>query len=425
MAGVFQVGGGGTSAGTSQAINYRTEPLAYRFPAGTNFESNTTTLNIQGDLANGKVNWVLNGTTLPNNSTIPISPGQTVTFSVLAGTHGLMFMDKATAQSAFDVGTQTEPLKDTPSTPPIPGTWGTAGFPGPQALVTLTLKKNIDPSITSIAFECTIHKTGMAATFKVVPPSPGIAGMLSNAQVLADPQTPVFAAAAGVPVRFRMVHPAGQAEQVLTLHGHNWQEEPYTDDSSRLGHNPQSNSTGSRDAFGPNVAWDMLLPKAGGEFEVKGDYLYRTFVAGQFEGGLWGVFRVSDSGKDSVTITRYSPAGTNQVVIAGSNTVKVGKEWEPQLGRMAAEVTISAQNRPAIKAKVDPATGAWSATLDMPPTAVPVTVRSELGGETSVQKFIQQIGAAPLEQPATPPAATTPQPVPTDERFVPQTKIVK
>ena len=56
---------------------------------------------------------------------------------------------------------------------------------------------------------------------------------LSNSLVLADPQTPIFVATANTPVRFRVVHPAGINEQVFTLHGHVWQEEPYINGSTR------------------------------------------------------------------------------------------------------------------------------------------------------------------------------------------------
>jgi hypothetical protein len=38
---------------------------------------------------------------------------------------------------------------------------------------------------------------------------------------------------------------------------------------------------------------DLLLKNgAGGDFQVPGDYLYRTFQSFQFDGGMWGVFRV-------------------------------------------------------------------------------------------------------------------------------------
>ena len=32
---------------------------------------------------------------------------------------------------------------------------------------------------------------------------------------------------------------------------------------------------------------------AGGAFVIPGDYLYRTFQSFQFDGGIWGIFRVA------------------------------------------------------------------------------------------------------------------------------------
>src|SRR5207248_1863435 len=54
----------------------------------------------------------------------------------------------------------------------------------------------------------------------------GVVRAQSDQLTLSDPQTPVFAAAAGQAVRIRMLHPAGINEQVLTLHGHSWEEDP-------------------------------------------------------------------------------------------------------------------------------------------------------------------------------------------------------
>ena len=55
-----------------------------------------------------------------------------------------------------------------------------------------------------------------------------------------DPQTPIFTAVAGEKVRFRLHYPAGDATNlpVFEIHGHNWQEEPYTSDSNVIGDNP-------------------------------------------------------------------------------------------------------------------------------------------------------------------------------------------
>jgi hypothetical protein len=117
---------------------------------------------------------------------------------------------------------------------------------------------------------------------------------LSNAQIGADPVTPIFTARAGTPVRFRALHPQGhQRNSVFTVHGHIWEEEPYANSSTVLGSNPFSEWKGAQMGHGPSNHFDVLLKNgAGGKFHVTGDYLYRNFQSFQFDGGMWGIFRV-------------------------------------------------------------------------------------------------------------------------------------
>ena len=119
--------------------------------------------------------------------------------------------------------------------------------------------------------------------------------VLSNSIVGEDPVTPIFTARAGEQVRFRILHPAGHARNaVFQTHGHIWEEEPYTSDSKVIGMNPLSEWKGSQYGIGPGSHFDVL-PKngAGGKFAVTGDYLYRDQGSFQFDGGLWGIFRVT------------------------------------------------------------------------------------------------------------------------------------
>ena len=110
-----------------------------------------------------------------------------------------------------------------------------------------------------------------------------------------DPVTPVFTARAGVPVRFRILHPAGHARNhVFQVHGHIWEEEPYTASSTIIGSNPLSQWQGSQYGVGPGSHFDVLLKNgAGGRFGVTGDYLFRDQGSFAFDGGLWGIFRVT------------------------------------------------------------------------------------------------------------------------------------
>jgi Tol biopolymer transport system component len=117
---------------------------------------------------------------------------------------------------------------------------------------------------------------------------------LSNAQVGGDPVTPVFTAAAGTPVRFRIFMPGGHSRNsVFNLHGHIWEEEPYLPGSLMFGPNPLSEWKGAQYGIGAGSHFDFLLKNgAGGRFAVPGDYLYRNQSSFLFDGGMWGIFRV-------------------------------------------------------------------------------------------------------------------------------------
>jgi manganese oxidase len=212
----------------------------------------------------------------------------------------------------------------------------------------------------------------------------GVARAGSNTLVSTDPQTPVLPAEAGKPLRLRMLHPAGLNEQVFELHGHNWQEEPYSTGSTKIvDKNPLSQWTGSRDTFGPNSSFDVVLSHAGGKNAVQGDYLFRTFIGSDFLNGMWGLVRVGPPGKDVVTITEYCvppSSGVTQFTVAGVNTVN------PATHHMSKVVTISGPGLPAIPPiAVDPMAGTWSFQSSSITTApASLTVTSQQGGTVTV-----------------------------------------
>jgi hypothetical protein len=149
--------------------------------------------------------------------------------------------------------------------------------------------------------------------------------LLSNGLVGADPQTPVFNATPGQPMRLRLVQPGGhQRNNVFQLHGHVWEEEPYTTTALPLGgcysgvtiiaptvvcstiiadnpvsandfvNNRFSEWQGSQMGVGPSSHFDIIPSGgAGGTFKVAGDYLYRTHQSFQFDKGVWGILRVN------------------------------------------------------------------------------------------------------------------------------------
>ena len=119
--------------------------------------------------------------------------------------------------------------------------------------------------------------------------------VLTNAQVGGDPQTPVFTAQAGETVRFRILNANGHMRNnVFNLHGHFWQEEPYMNNSKNIGNNPLSEFKGAQYGVGPSSHYEVIpVNGAGGARRIPGDYLFRTQAAFQFDGGIWGIFRVA------------------------------------------------------------------------------------------------------------------------------------
>lgn len=118
--------------------------------------------------------------------------------------------------------------------------------------------------------------------------------VLSNTKVGADPVTPIFTATAAQPVRFRVVNAGGHPRNnVFALHGHIWDEEPWSTNGLSQAFNSISERKGAQFGIGPTSHDNFLLRNgAGGAFRVTGDYLYRTFQSFQFDGGIWGIFRV-------------------------------------------------------------------------------------------------------------------------------------
>jgi manganese oxidase len=284
----------------------------------------------------------------------------------------------------------------------------------------------------------------------------GIMRAQSDQLTLSDPQTPVFAAGAGQAVRIRMLHPAGLNEQVLNLHGHGWEEEPYllgigptyapgaypdTYIAKRfepagksgvaaavIGHNHRSQRIGSRDSFGPNISWDLVIGEyengavhdgAGGVAKTYGDYMFRTFIGTDFFNGLWGILRVGETGKDIVTVAYYTDGRSDKRFAAG---VKGTVTANTGNGKVASKVGIwsgtSMQTGHLVQmVDVNQNTGEWSTTSDVDPNklAPPIFVQSSctancapIGpwGSITMKEFIPTTGDPKQEQAATsaPPA---------------------
>jgi hypothetical protein len=109
-----------------------------------------------------------------------------------------------------------------------------------------------------------------------------------------DPVTPVFLTSAAYPTRFRVLQTGGHPRnEVLSIHGHLWDKEPYVANSTRIGRNNFSFWDGARFGHGPSNHFDAVLRNgAGGKFHITGDYLFRDATGIGFDNGLWGILRV-------------------------------------------------------------------------------------------------------------------------------------
>lgn len=119
-----------------------------------------------------------------------------------------------------------------------------------------------------------------------------------------DPKTPIFKASAGESVRFRVVHPGGHSRQhAFVLHGHNWDYQPWVNGSTQQFDRSDTTKdtvklktarVGAFGGIGPSRHLNILTT-AGGKCAVPGDYLFRVQEQFQFQGGMWGIFRVGES----------------------------------------------------------------------------------------------------------------------------------
>ncbi|HEV7375408.1 MAG TPA: hypothetical protein VGN95_11865 [Pyrinomonadaceae bacterium] len=123
-----------------------------------------------------------------------------------------------------------------------------------------------------------------------------------------DPETPVFTAQAGVPVRFRVLDVAGHPRQhSFALFGHHWNFEPFTQLSTVQSFNPFTFEVGAEGGIGA-TRHTNILTEAGGLMKIPGDYLYRTMDSFNFSGGgLWGIFRVTGITKTKIIYDTSPP----------------------------------------------------------------------------------------------------------------------
>ncbi len=217
--------------------------------------------------------------------------------------------------------------------------------------------------------------------------------------VFSDPQTPLFHAPAGLPVRFRVVHAAGNSYTPLTLHGHTWKWVPTKKGtkSTVLGNDSPSLNLGTLGAVPANSQFNLLIDSAGGSGKVTGDYLYRAFPSTQFGAGIWGVFRVGKPDADDLKVRAINLAG-NAVTIKGRVWKKLGAS------DFAKTVTLSTDGAAPVvvgTTNVDPTDGTFELKGTVPQPAAVYALTSSGGGAARVviEPLQAQVRKAPSAQP--------------------------
>lgn len=182
-----------------------------------------------------------------------------------------------------------------------------------------------------------------------------------------EPETPVFAAAKGTPVRFRVLHTGGDGDgNVFDLHGHVWQELPYRELSTVIGKNDTSQWMGARAQLGSLNTFDILIDKAGGQFSTSGDYPYIDWRAEPLVDGVWGIFRVTE-GNDASVVYRI---GLKESIVGGQtilselrySSVNGNSTVDPNTGFYPQSVSLRSGILPPTTIPVDQANGDWVAT---------------------------------------------------------------
>ena len=237
-----------------------------------------------------------------------------------------------------------------------------------------------------------------------------ISSVWSNTAVTppGPPQTPIFSAASGMPVRFRFVNPGGTSPAgnvsitLAEIFGHHWQEEPWRDHSTLIGRNQDSQSMGGA-ILGSSHALNLVIDHAG----APGDHLYRNFIASPtFNYAMWGLFRVGPPATDVVVVTAYQPTSSGGAMVSGYVTT----DMRTRHYAMGVQLVGRADH-----ASVDQATGAFQLALADQPQSV--TVRSANGGEASatLPPVAPAVAATPLatariaRAPGVPAAARSPR----------------
>ena len=251
--------------------------------------------------------------------------------------------------------------------------------------------------------------------FNPTPMGVGYSRAFSNDQLIPaqDPETPIFRAAAGRPMRFRLVMPSTSTNNSLVppvtfdIHGHGWQEEPFDEFGRKIGFNVRSQLFGAQQVA-PYEAFNFVIDRAGGRAGVPGDYLYEALQRTRIL-GLWGILRVEG---DLVVINEAALAN-GRLTLKGSHQPSAENAGKPYSIEVAAD--------PNFKVTAAVSKNSWSFDGALPGSGpVEVTVTSSLGGRAAVRLPLGSEKPALVSKPDPPKSAKADAHQPTGTRATAQ-----
>ncbi|WP_196138409.1 hypothetical protein [Aliikangiella sp. G2MR2-5] len=126
----------------------------------------------------------------------------------------------------------------------------------------------------------------------------GKGNLLFSEVIVLGNQSSDLDAIAGKEVRLRVLNPnsappgtVNNNTNLITIEGHGWPEEPYRSDSTVIANNPVSQWMGTQQVT-PIETYNMLLPSAGGEEGLQGDYAFYYYPKGPYSTNVLGTLKV-------------------------------------------------------------------------------------------------------------------------------------
>lgn len=131
---------------------------------------------------------------------------------------------------------------------------------------------------------------------------------LFDSRLHGDPETPLLEAYVGDPIVIRGLVSATNDVHTWHLDGHWFRVEPWSATSRPVG----------TVHIGISERFDLVIPRAGGQQGMAGDYLYRNGRTSKLREGSWGIIRVLDPAQEATADLRFLPGRPDRPAASGA-----------------------------------------------------------------------------------------------------------